>query len=92
MSAFIRARAVATWRHGSLWRFHVAVSLMLLALAGCTAPRASTTGISDPSDAEAATPGTAYRGVLRNYQSRRPATPADWRSTNDAVVPNKDSK
>lgn len=92
MSAFIRAHAAASRRPGSLWQFRIVFPLTLLALAGCAAPQASTTGISDPSDAEAATPGTAYRGVLRNYQSRRPATPADWRSTNDAVAPNKDSK
>lgn len=91
MSAFIRARVADSRRHVSLWQLHIVVSLMLLALAGCAAPQASSR-ISDPSNAEAAAPGTAYRGVLRNYQSRRPATPADWRSTNDAVAPNKDSK
>jgi hypothetical protein len=92
MSAFTRARVAAARRHASLWRLRIFVSLLPLALAGCSAAPAAFDRQPDPSHAQAAAPAVTYRPVLDGYRSRRPVTPADWRGVNDGVAPKTEAR
>ena len=64
-----------------------AVAFALLLLAGCAAAPPAPVAARDPSNPGASSAPVAYRGVVGQYQSRRPTDPTPWREQNERVAP-----
>lgn len=79
--------AAASAARGDHFRFSwPLLTAVALALSGCIPATMSGAG-ADPADPAAKAARVDYRSTVAPYTSLRPAAPAPWRGSNDAVTP-----
>lgn len=87
LTLFEAKSAVASAACGGHFRINwLLLTTAALALSGCMPATTSGAG-ADPADPTAKAARVDYRSTVAPYMSLRPAAPAPWRGSNDAVTP-----